>query len=54
MVYKKDSVKKAISVRLTDDMKDQIDEKAKQEGRSRNNLIEYMIKFYLRVTNKKL
>ena len=52
MTYKKDSVKKAISFRLTDDLRNKIDEKAKQECNSRNGLIKYAIKFYLRVTSK--
>ena len=52
MAYKKDSVKKPISLRLTDDLRDKIKEKAKYESRSINNLIEYALKFYLRVTRK--
>jgi hypothetical protein len=52
MTYKKNSVKKPVPLRLTDSLKERIDEKAIQENRSRNNLIEYALKFYLRVTAK--
>jgi predicted transcriptional regulator len=52
MTYKKNSVKKAISVRLTDSLRERIDKKANDENRSRNNLIEYALKFYLKVTGK--
>lgn len=53
MGYKSDSVKKPVPLRLTSDMKERIQEKAKNECRSLNGTIEYAIKFYLRVTEKK-
>jgi len=52
MTYKKDSVKKPVPLRLTDDLKNNIKEKATSENRSLNNMIEYALKFYLEVSRK--
>lgn len=53
MTYKSDSIKKPVPLRLTDDLRDRIKEKAEKECRSVNGTIEYALKFYLRVTEKK-
>ena len=53
MTYKSDSVKKPVPLRLTDDLKARVQEKAKNECRSLNGTIEYALKFYLRVAEKK-
>lgn len=38
---------------ITPELFSQVEDKAKKETRSVNNMIEYMIKFYLEVTKKK-
>jgi hypothetical protein len=53
MTYKSDSVKKPVPLRLTEDLRDRVREKAKNESRSFNGTVEYALKFYLRVTEKK-
>jgi hypothetical protein len=45
-------VKKSVSLKLTGELKKRIEKKARLENRSRNGMIEYMIKFYLEVTKK--
>lgn len=45
-------VKKQVPLKLTDELKEKIENKATQEGRTRNNMIEYALKFYLKVTEK--
>lgn len=52
MAYRKDSIKKPLTICLTDDLRKQVEEKARQECRSRNSLIEYALKVYLQVTKK--
>ena len=38
---------------VTPELFEEVEKKAKTEMRSTNNMIEYMIKFYLEVTKKK-
>lgn len=45
-------VKKSLPLKTTDELRKAIEKKAKSEKRSRNNMIEYMCKFYLEVTKK--
>lgn len=45
-------VKQSVPLKLTPELRKKIEIKAKSEGRSRNNMMEYMCKFYLEVTKK--
>ena len=53
MSYKSDSIKKPVPLRLTDELRDKVKEKAKNECRSLNGTIEYALKVYLKVTERK-
>jgi len=46
-------VKKTLPLKVMPDLKERIECQAKKERRSRNGLIEYAIKFYLKVVENK-
>lgn len=52
MSYKIDSVKKPVPLRLTEDLRERVKQKAEKESRSFNGMVEYALKFYLQVTKK--
>lgn len=53
MSYKSDSVKKPVPLRLTDELREQVKAKAVSECRSFNSTVEYALKLYLKLTQRR-